>query len=53
MNVTLHVDGQKVKLNRFTNKIFGSIIEGAVKSLRDIEEDWKEIRLEVVKSNKD
>lgn len=51
MKVILHVDGQKVELNQFANKIFSGIIDGAVKSLRGVDEDWREVRIQVTKSN--
>ena len=45
----LSVDGKQVELNEFVSKILAGTIVGAVTSLRGIDKEWKEIKIEVVK----
>ncbi len=49
MNAKLLVDGEKMDLNEFVEKILSGTIAGAVTSLRDIKKDWKKIEIEVTK----
>jgi hypothetical protein len=49
MDVKLFVDNKEIPLNEFVKKIFSGMVAGAIMSLRGIEEDWKEIRVEVTK----
>lgn len=50
MTVKIFVDNEEIVLNEFVKKIFNGALVGAVTSLRDIKENWKEIRVEVKKS---
>lgn len=50
MDVKLFVDDKEIPLNEFVKKILGGMVAGAVMSLREIKEDWREIRVEVTKS---
>jgi uncharacterized protein YukJ len=45
----LLVDGEKMDLNEFVEKILSGTIAGAVTSLRDIKKDWKKIEIVVTK----
>jgi hypothetical protein len=45
----LLVDGEKMDLNEFVEKILSGTIAGAVTSLRGIKKDWKKIEIEVTK----
>lgn len=47
LDVKLLVDGKEVSLNRFVAKFLGNTIAGAVSALRDVKEDWREIRIEI------
>jgi hypothetical protein len=46
----LFIDGKEIDLNEFVVKILSGTIVGAVSSLRDIRNDWKEIAIRVTKS---
>ncbi len=47
MNVRLLVDSEDVQISDFVKKILSGAITGAVLSLRDINEDWQQIRIEI------
>ncbi len=49
MSVKLKVDGEKIPLNEFVEKIVGGSVVGAVTSLKGIREDWKKIEIEILK----
>jgi hypothetical protein len=49
LEAKLLVDGQEIPLNEFVTKILGGTIVGAVTSLREINKDWKEIEIKVVR----
>jgi len=49
LNAKLLVDGEKMDLNEFVEKILSGTIAGAVTSLRDIKKDWKKIEIVVTK----
>jgi len=49
VDVELHVDEKEIPLNKFLKRLFSGIVTGAVMPLRNIEEDWKEIRIKVIK----
>jgi hypothetical protein len=49
LDVTLTVDGKKVDLNSFVEKILGGTVVGAVASLRGVTKDWKEMEIRVKK----
>jgi hypothetical protein len=43
--VELLVDNKKINLNDFVSRMLGGTIEGAVISLRGIDENWKTIEI--------
>jgi hypothetical protein len=47
MKVELVVDGKKVPLNRFVQKIIGSGVVGMVETLDSVETPWRTIELKV------
>jgi hypothetical protein len=47
MNVRLVVDGEDVRISEFVKKILSGAIIGAVLSLRDINEDWQQIHIDI------
>jgi hypothetical protein len=51
LNVKLQVDGKTVELNEFVVKILAGTIAGAVMSLRGIEKQWTEIKIEVTRED--
>jgi hypothetical protein len=50
LDVELNIDGKQVELNEFVSKILGGTIVGAVTSLRGISKEWKEIKVEVIRT---
>jgi hypothetical protein len=49
LDVKLFVDGEEIYLSEFVVKILSGTIVGAVTSLRGIKEDWKEIKVKVIR----
>jgi len=49
LEVKLSIDKKEVELNEFVSRILGGTIAGAVTSLRGINKEWKEIKIEVVR----
>jgi hypothetical protein len=49
LSLELRIDGKKIPLNEFVEKIMAGTITGAVTSLRGIKEDWKKIEIEIEK----
>jgi len=49
MSMRLRVDGRKIPLNEFVEKILTGSTVGAVTSLKGIKEDWKKIEIEILK----
>jgi hypothetical protein len=49
MDVKLFVNGKEIAINEFVKKILGGMVSGAILSLRDIEEEWKDIQITVTK----
>lgn len=49
MNVKLFIDREEIDLNEFVVKILGGTVVGAVTSLRDIKENWKQIEIKIKK----
>jgi hypothetical protein len=49
MDVELTVDDKKFVLNEFVVKILAGTIAGATSSLRNMKEDWKEIKIKVTR----
>ena len=49
MTMKLRVDGKEIPLNEFVEKIISGSVVGAVASLKGINEDWKEIEIEISK----
>ncbi|UCH32181.1 MAG: hypothetical protein JSV05_01985 [Candidatus Bathyarchaeota archaeon] len=49
MDVKLLVDEEEILLNEFVKKILGGMISGAVESLRDVTEEWKDVRIEITR----
>ncbi|MEM1537391.1 MAG: hypothetical protein QXK12_01165 [Candidatus Nezhaarchaeales archaeon] len=45
MNVELLVDGVRIGLNDFVQRILANIIVGAALSLHGVSEDWKELKV--------
>ncbi len=49
MNIELIIDQKEIPLNNFVKKILIGMLVGAVKSLRGITDDWKEIKIRINK----
>ena len=47
MHVELLVDGKKISLNDFVEEFFGKTLDGAISSLSGINDDWKDVIIEI------
>ncbi len=47
MRVKLVVDGREVPLNNYVQSVFGKVLEALVSTLKGVDGDWKELRVEV------
>jgi len=47
MNAELIVDGEKIPMNDFIQKMLGSMVGGAVETLHGVESEWSEVSLTV------
>lgn len=45
MKIELMVDGRKIPMNEFVQKIVGNVIKAMVETLHTINSDWKEISI--------
>jgi hypothetical protein len=50
MGLTLRVDGKKIPLNEFVEKIISGSTVGAVTALKGIKGDWEKIEIEICKT---
>ncbi len=50
MNVKLLVDSEDIEITEFVKRILSGAITGAVLSLRDINEEWRQIRIEITRN---
>ena len=49
MEVRLVVDDKEIELNRFVTEIFGKVLEAMVSTLKGVDENWKVLKIEVVR----
>ena len=49
MEVELIIDGENVVINDFVQKIFGSMVGGAVEALHGVNSDWGDVSLKIKK----
>jgi hypothetical protein len=49
VKIELLVDGRKVPMNEFVQKIVGNVIRAIVETLHTIEGGWKEISIHIEK----
>lgn len=47
MKIELLVDGRKIPMNEFVQKIVGNVIKAMVETLHTINSDWKEISIHI------
>ena len=47
MKIELLVDGRKIPMNEFVQKIIGNVIKAMVETLHTVDGEWKEISLHV------
>ena len=50
MDAKLFIDGNEVVLNEFVKSMLSGVLAGALTALRGVEEDWREVRLEVTRA---
>ncbi|ADC65775.1 conserved hypothetical protein [Ferroglobus placidus DSM 10642] len=41
----MEVDGKKVPMNDYVRRVFESVIEALVSTLKGVDEDWKELKI--------
>ncbi len=44
-DISLEVDGKDIPMNDFVKKIIFGMIIGSIGTLRDVNEDWKSVKL--------
>jgi len=49
MRVELMVDGERVPINGFVQRMIGYSSEGMIESLHGVDEDWEEAEIKVVR----
>jgi len=47
MKIELSVDGRKIPMNEFVQKIVGNVIQAMVETLHDVDGKWKEISIHI------
>ncbi|MCQ5340780.1 MAG: hypothetical protein NO483_03635 [Candidatus Methanomethylicia archaeon] len=50
MKLRLIVDDKEIFLNDFVNNILGNMIIGAVMTLKGVNENWRNIKIEIEKN---
>ena len=51
MKIELSVDGRKIPMNDFVQKIVGNVIKAMVETLHTIDSEWKEISIHIEKDD--
>lgn len=51
MKIELLVDGRKIPMNDFVQKIVGNVIKAMVETLHTIDNRWKEISIHIKKDD--
>ncbi len=49
MEIELVIDGEKIVMNDFVQKILGNIVSGAVEPLHGVGDGWSEVSLKIKK----
>jgi transcription antitermination factor NusG len=49
LDIKLLVDGKEISLNEFVSKILSGTFVGAIGSLREIDGNWKKIKVEITR----
>jgi hypothetical protein len=49
LDVKLLVDGKEISLNEFVSKILSGTFVGAISSLREIDGNWKKVKIEITR----
>jgi hypothetical protein len=53
MKIKLSVDGRKIPMNEFVQKIVGNVIKAMVETLHTINPEWKEISIHIEREKSD
>lgn len=53
MKIELSVDGRKIPMNEFVQKIVGNVIKAMVETLHTINSEWKDISIHIERENSD
>lgn len=49
MDVEVKVDGEEIPLNEFVEEIVGNMVSSGVESLKGVDENWKNISINIEK----
>lgn len=47
MEIELIIDGEKIAMNGFVQKVLGNIVAGAVEPLHGVGSDWSDVSLKI------
>ncbi len=45
--IELEIDGKKVPMNDYVRRVFENVIEALVSTLKGVDEDWRELKIEI------
>ena len=49
MKVELVVDGKRIPLNTFVQKVFCNVVSALISALKGVDEDWKEVEIRLTR----
>jgi hypothetical protein len=49
MKVELVVDGKRIPLNTFVQKVFCNVVSALISALKGVDEDWKEVEIKLTR----
>ncbi len=47
MDIKLEIDDEEIPLNGFLERVLRNILEGIVKELHGVEEDWEKMKIKI------
>ncbi|MFZ3382803.1 MAG: hypothetical protein WA144_02640, partial [Candidatus Methanoperedens sp.] len=45
IEIVLEIDGKKIPMNGFVNKILCGMVKGSIETLRGVGDDWKNVNI--------
>jgi hypothetical protein len=49
MKVELVVDGKRIPLNNFVQKVFCNVVSALISALKGVDENWKEVEIRLTR----